>query len=558
MQAVSPKDDFSSLVKAIAQPMQRGQPQRPPPMPQVTLLQGRAQEVTAASGDNLAAEVAALDKYADAADKVAQAAMGYTPATQAANTQVDKDAKALLNTATAEEKQVELKEQQEHDGEVQGIESGMTHQMDELAAASLTDLNQTTTLDDKQPDDMNDFLNGLSPDNSSTLKDLLGTSPSGSLDITSAQEDQAPDESVTDRMVVNAAQNVSHTAADIHKLLNPPNTSAPTAAPTTAPPTAAPSLPLPLHMPALPAPEPNITATYHPIVNVMPESTAMPPIPGALDCASALARGEAQCKLHFWTAVDRCTSETLSPAEAWVAPECQEAQETANQACIASLSSCPPSKAAEEAKRLRDEILKSPTPTAPENVVGAPTPDAPPVVGLGTHLPPALGLGTAHQAQPNLLGTGEGQQATPGDAVLGDLLSNGGLPTVAETAATVQGSEEEAVVPEAAAAVQVIPAEYDSEQVQELPSQPEMWPDLDLAQLPSDEDEEPVGELEGTIYGEDMDSIVRDMKVDVERHERTNHGAQLDSFLDDWGKKEPSRTNPRTSDELFDAFQVPA
>jgi hypothetical protein len=256
--------------------------------------------------------------------------------------------------------------------------------------------------------------------------------------------------------------------------------------------------------------------------------------------------------------VDRCTSETLSPAEAWADPECQQAQETANQACIASLSSCPPSKAAEEAKRLRDEILKSPTPAAPENVVEAPTPDAPPVVGLGTHLPPALGLGTAHQAQPNLLGTGEGQQATPGDLVLGDILSNGGLPTVAKIAASVQGSEE-AVVPEVAAAVQVIPPEYDPEQgAQELPSQPEMWPDMDLAQLPSDEDEEPVGELQDRIFGEDMDSIVRDMKVDVERHERTKHGAQLDSFLDDWGKKEPSRTSPRTSDELFDAFQVPA
>jgi hypothetical protein len=33
-QAVSPKDDFSNLVKAIAQPMQRERPQRPPPMPQ--------------------------------------------------------------------------------------------------------------------------------------------------------------------------------------------------------------------------------------------------------------------------------------------------------------------------------------------------------------------------------------------------------------------------------------------------------------------------------------------------------------------------------------------
>lgn len=92
-------------------------------------------------------------------------------------------------------------------------------------------------------------------------------------------------------------------------------------------------------------------------------SIGMPPLPCEIDAIPA--KGEAACRLLFWQALDKCTSETASPEEAYQTSKCQDAQNTATLSCEASLDSCHPDKAASIARSIRGEILKDPNEAMP-------------------------------------------------------------------------------------------------------------------------------------------------------------------------------------------------
>jgi len=136
--------------------------------------------------------------------------------------------------------------------------------------------------------------------------------------------------------------------------------------------------------PTTPAALPNQTTAIDTASAAVQNGEVMPRLPGAPGCAAALKVGEATCRLEYWKAVDKCTSETLSNKEAFATKQCKDAQAHATKACMAALSSCSPADAAAEARRLGNAIMIHHDPVAAQNILNIPKPEQPPTLGLHT------------------------------------------------------------------------------------------------------------------------------------------------------------------------------
>jgi hypothetical protein len=198
-------------------------------------------------------------------------------------------------------------------------------------------------------------------------------------------------------MVKKAADNYAKAVDEAHAMLHPTVAGTGSAAPV-----AAGAAATPVSRPAKSfTPPSNInghTAPNKPAPQTMPPlmvgGEAMPPLPPGSSCADVLKLGEAACRLHFWQAMDACTSETLAPKEALQAPACVSVTAQATKLCEDSLDRCGAEKATTEAKRLRTEIMQDPN----EGSAQAPnTPPAAPVppVASSAAVSPASPTGSA-------------------------------------------------------------------------------------------------------------------------------------------------------------------
>lgn len=93
----------------------------------------------------------------------------------------------------------------------------------------------------------------------------------------------------------------------------------------------------------------------------------MPPAPAMkagltevpAQCDEEQAKSKAACQLHLWEAVDACTSETLSPAEAQATPECAAGRSQSIKQCEEALKACAPDTYKADVQRLKKQVFKS-------------------------------------------------------------------------------------------------------------------------------------------------------------------------------------------------------